>query len=82
MRTIGISETRANLKAVVDKVVADKAPISTTRQKDESVVMISRSERESIEDTLYLLHSPKKRGPAARGNSWPGGRRRRRARAY
>ena len=58
METISISETRANLKAVVDRVVADKAPIAITRQKGEGVVMISQSEWESIEETLYLLRSP------------------------
>ena len=58
MQTIGISEARANLKAVVDRVVADKAPIAITRQKGEGVVMISQSEWESIEETLYLLSSP------------------------
>jgi antitoxin YefM len=59
MRTISISDTRANLKAVVDRVVADKAPIAITRQKGEGVVMISQSEWDGIEETLYLLASPK-----------------------
>ena len=58
METISISETRANLKAVGDRVVADKAPIAITRQKGEGVVMISQSEWDSIEETLYLLASP------------------------
>jgi antitoxin YefM len=58
METLSISATRANLKAVVDKVVADKAPIAITRQKGEGVVMISQSEWDSIEETLYLLQSP------------------------
>jgi antitoxin YefM len=58
METISISDTRANLKAVVDRVIADKAPIAITRQKGEGVVMISQSEWESIEETLYLLGSP------------------------
>jgi antitoxin YefM len=58
METISISETRANLKAVVDRVVADKAPIAITRQRGESVVMISQSEWDSMEETLYLLSSP------------------------
>lgn len=58
MQTISISETRANLKAVVDRVIADKAPTLITRQKGEGVVMISQSEWESIEETLYLLSSP------------------------
>jgi len=58
MQTMSISETRANLKSVLDRVVADKAPIAITRQKGEGVVMISQSEWESIEETLYLLRSP------------------------
>jgi antitoxin YefM len=58
MQTISISETRANLKAVVDRVIADTAPIAITRQKGEGVVMISQSDWESIEETLYLLSSP------------------------
>lgn len=58
METISISDTRANLKAVVDRVVADKVPIAITRQKGEGVVMVSASEWASIEETLYLLSSP------------------------
>jgi antitoxin YefM len=59
MQSLSVSETRANLKSVLDRVVADKAPIAITRQKGEGVVMISQSEWESIEETLYLLRSPK-----------------------
>ena len=58
MQSLSVSETRANLKSVLDRVVADKAPIAITRQKGEGVVMISQSEWESIEETLYLLRSP------------------------
>ena len=58
MQSLTVSETRANLKSVLDRVVADKAPIAITRQKGEGVVMISQSEWESIEETLYLLRSP------------------------
>ncbi|MGY4395121.1 antitoxin YefM [Sphingomonas sp. UYAg733] len=59
MHSLSFSDTRANLKAVMDQVVADKAPIAITRQKAEGVVMISASEWASIEETLYLLSSPK-----------------------
>ena len=58
METLSITDTRANLKAVLDKVVADKAPIAISRPKGEGVVMISQSEWDSIEETLYLLASP------------------------
>ncbi|WP_255586960.1 type II toxin-antitoxin system Phd/YefM family antitoxin [Hephaestia mangrovi] len=60
MNALSFSETRANLKAVMDRVVADKVPIAITRQRgQEGVVMISESEWASIEETLYLLQSPK-----------------------
>jgi antitoxin YefM len=58
MDSLSFSETRANLKAVMDKVVADRAPVAVTRQRGEGVVMISQSEWNSIEETLYLLSSP------------------------
>ncbi len=59
MDSLSFSDTRANLKAVMDRVVADRAPIAITRQKAEGVVMISMSEWSAIEETLYLLSSPK-----------------------
>ena len=33
MDTLSISDTRANLKAVMDRVVADKVPIAIARQR-------------------------------------------------
>jgi antitoxin YefM len=58
MDSLSFTDARANLKAVMDRVVADKAPIAITRQRGEGVVMISASEWSSIEETLYLLQSP------------------------
>jgi antitoxin YefM len=58
MDTLTFSDTRANLKAVMDRVVADKMPVAIARQKAEGVVMVSQSEWNSIEETLYLLRSP------------------------
>ena len=58
METLSITDARANLKAVLDRVVADKVPIAITRQRGEGVVMVSASEWASIEETLYLLQSP------------------------
>ncbi|WP_347718637.1 type II toxin-antitoxin system prevent-host-death family antitoxin [Sphingomonas sp.] len=59
MNSISFSESRANLKALMDRVVADKAPVTITRARgQESVVMVSESEWSSIEETLYLLSSP------------------------
>lgn len=58
MHTLSFSEARANLKATMDKVVADRAPVAITRQRGEGVVMVSASEWEGMEETLYLLSSP------------------------
>ncbi|RYD94401.1 MAG: type II toxin-antitoxin system prevent-host-death family antitoxin [Sphingomonadales bacterium] len=59
MEAISFSETRANLKAVMDKVVADRAPVTVTRARgQENAVMVPASEWASIEETLYLLRSP------------------------
>lgn len=58
MDVLSYSDTRANLKAVMDRVVADKVAVAVTRQKAEGVVMVSQSEWDSIEETLYLLASP------------------------
>lgn len=58
MQTISYSQARENLKAVIDKVIADRAPLAITRQRGEGAVLISESEWASIEETLYLLRSP------------------------
>ena len=58
MQTVTYSETRENLKSVLDKVVADRAPVMITRQNGENVVMISASEWSAMDETSYLLASP------------------------
>ena len=59
MHAISYYEAREKLKAVIDKVIADRAPIAITRQRGEGAVLVSESEWASIEETLYLLRSPK-----------------------
>ncbi|MAW99991.1 MAG: prevent-host-death protein [Sphingomonas sp.] len=59
MNAISFSEARANLKAVMDRAVADKVAVTITRQRgQENVVMVSESEWAAIEETFYLLSSP------------------------
>ena len=58
MKAISYLEARENLKAAIDKVVADRAPLAITRQRGEGAVLVSQSEWASIEETLYLLRSP------------------------
>lgn len=59
MEAVNYSYTRANLTAVMDKVAKDRAPIMVTRQKGEPVVMISLADYNALEETAYLLRSPK-----------------------
>ena len=59
MQTVTYSEARENLKSVIDKVVADRAPVMITRQRGENVVLISASEWAGMEETLYPLRSPR-----------------------
>jgi antitoxin YefM len=58
MQAITYSEARENLKAVIDKVIADSAPVTIARQRGENAVLISESDWNSIQETLYLLRSP------------------------
>ena len=58
MTAISYSYARENLKAVIDQAIADRAPISITRQRGEGAVLISESEWDAIQETLHLLSSP------------------------
>ena len=57
MDVLSYSDTRANLKAVMDRVVEDRAPVVITRQKAEAVVMVSLADWTAMEETLHLLTS-------------------------
>lgn len=59
MNILTFSEARAGLKAVMDDVCTDHSPTIITRQSGEAVVMMSLADFNSIEETLYLLRSPK-----------------------
>ena len=58
MDVLSYSDTRANLKQVMDRVVEDRAPVVVTRQKAESVVMVSLADWNAMEETVHLLSSP------------------------
>ena len=59
MKILTFSEARAGLKAVMDDVCTDSSPTVITRQSGDPVVMLSLADFNSIEETLYLLGSPK-----------------------
>lgn len=58
MDVMTYSDTRANLKEVMERVVEDRTPVVVTRQKAEAVVMVSLSDWHAMEETLHLLSSP------------------------
>lgn len=58
MQTVSYTEARDNLKRVMDKAVAGRAPILIARQRGENVVMVSADEWAGVEETLHLMASP------------------------
>lgn len=59
MDIVTFTDARANLKAVMDKVAADKTPVIIHRRDAEDMVMVSKAEWDSLQETLHLLASPK-----------------------
>ena len=59
MNTISYSAVRKNLARVMEQVCDDYNPVVITRQNAKPVVMLSLEEYESMEETAYLLRSPK-----------------------
>ena len=61
------SNFRQHLKSFLDKVFHDNSPIFVTRANGEDVVVISKSDYESMLETFYLLKSPKNAERLLRG---------------
>ena len=59
MTAISYTAARENLAATMDKVCDDHAPIVITRNREQAVVMMSLADYEALEETAYLLKSPK-----------------------
>lgn len=59
MEAISYTAARENLAATMDRVCEDHAPIIITRNRDQAVVMMSLTDYEALEETAYLLRSPK-----------------------
>ena len=59
MKALTYTTARQNLARTMDEVCEDHAPVIITRNKSESVVMISLEDYEALEETAYLLRSPK-----------------------
>ena len=59
MNAITYTHARENLAKTIEKVVSDRDPVIITKKNDMSVVMISLEDYESLQETAYLLRSPK-----------------------
>src|ERR1700728_1489150 len=59
MNTLTYSEARAGFKQAMDDVCRDHTPLLITRQGGENVVMVSLEDFSAMQETLYLLSSPK-----------------------
>jgi antitoxin YefM len=58
MKAITYTAAREGLASTMDKVCRDRSPIIITRNRDQSVVMLSLADYEQLEETAYLLRSP------------------------
>ncbi len=59
MEAVNYSELRKNLKSVLDGVCENHEPIIVTRKNSDNVVLLSYEDYSAIEETAYLLRSPK-----------------------
>jgi antitoxin YefM len=53
------TDFRQQLKSYLDKVRSSHSPLFVTSANGEDVVVLSKSDYESMEETFYLLKSPK-----------------------
>lgn len=58
MDIVTYSEARNNLKALLDRVVANSIPTVIFRQRGQSVVLISKEDYDRMNETSYLLSNP------------------------
>ena len=59
MNSISYTSARSNLAKTMEQVCDDHAPIAITRKGQGAVVMISMDDYQALEETAYLLRSPK-----------------------
>ncbi|MDF3194190.1 MAG: type II toxin-antitoxin system prevent-host-death family antitoxin [Gammaproteobacteria bacterium HGW-Gammaproteobacteria-13] len=59
MDAISYTTVRANLAQTMDRVCEDHEPLIITRNRQQSVVMISLEDYKALEETAYLLRAPK-----------------------
>jgi antitoxin YefM len=58
MKSITYTAAREGLASAMDQVCRDRAPVIITRNRDQSVVMMSLDDYQELEETAHLLRSP------------------------
>ena len=58
MKAITYTAAREALASAMDEVCRDRAPLIITRNRDQSVVMMSLDDYHELEETAHLLRSP------------------------
>lgn len=59
MDAITYTAARARLAETMDRVCEDHEPIIITRNSQQAVVMLSLEDYKALEETAYLLRSPR-----------------------
>ena len=59
MKAITYTNARQNLAKTMERVCKDHSPVIITRKTNDSVVIMSLEDYEALEETAYLLRSPK-----------------------
>ncbi|MBN4050081.1 type II toxin-antitoxin system prevent-host-death family antitoxin [Nitrospira defluvii] len=58
-QSVSYSQLRSSLKSYLDKVCSEHLPLLVERKNGEDVVIVSKQDYASMEETSYLLSSPK-----------------------
>ena len=59
MDVITYTHVRSHLAKTMEKVCDDHTPVIITRKNQRSVVMLSLEDYQALQETAYLLRSPK-----------------------
>lgn len=59
MDAITYTEARERLATTIKRVCRDHEPVIITRKREDAVVMMSLEDYEALQETAYLLRSPK-----------------------
>ena len=59
MDAISYTAARSNLARTMEQVCEDHSPMIITRNKAQSVVMMSLEDYEALQETAYLLRAPR-----------------------